>query len=349
MTSSHVDFLIAGQGLAGSLLAWQLLNKGRQVLVVDPCADSTSSRIAAGLIHPVTGRRIVKTWRAEEFIPFAIKTYREIEDHLGETFFEEYPVFEIFHDIKHRNDWLGRSADEGMVGYYGGECGPDSAPEGVIAPYGGCWILKGGWLNTPRFLDALRNQLKHRHSFLQDQINSKEITFTEKGIDWKNIHASTFIDCTGYTFMKSRHEVQALFNPCKGELLKIRMKGFPSDIVIHGNINLIPLGGWTYLAGSTYDFNNLDCERTPSAMNKLKEAITKMASPAFEILEHHAAIRPSTADRRPLIGTVPGTPGHYVFNGLGSKGVMLAPWMAAHLAKHLVGDSPLDREFSLLR
>lgn len=349
MTFSHVDFLIAGQGLAGSLLARQLIKKGSRVMVVDPCSTSTSSRIAAGLIHPVTGRRIVKTWRAEEFIPFAIETYRENEDQLGETFFEEYPVFEIFHDIKHRNDWLGRSADEGMVGYYGGECGPDSAPEGVIAPYGGCWILKGGWLNTPRFLDALRNQLKHRNSFLQDEINAGEIDFSATGVQWKNIHADTFIDCTGYAFMKTNHEIQALCKPCKGELLKIRIKGLPSDIVIHGNINLIPLGGWTYLAGSTYDFNKVDCERTPSALMKITEELARIARPSFEVMEHHAAIRPSTADRRPLIGPVPGKHRHYVFNGLGSKGVMLAPWMAAHLAKHLVGDSPLDREFSLLR
>lgn len=349
MTSSHFDFLISGQGLAGSLLSWQLIKHGRRVLVVDPCSTSTSSRVAAGLIHPVTGRRIVKTWRADEFIPFAVKTYREIEDQLGEIFFEEYPVFEIFHDIKHLNDWLGRSADEGMSGYYGGECGPESVPGGVIAPYGGCWILNGGWLNTQRFLDALRNQLKNRSCFLQDEINPREITFSQAGIEWKNIRASTFIDCTGYNYMKNSHEGQSLFNPCKGELLKISMKGFPSDIVIHGNINIIPLGGWMYLAGSTYDFNNVDNGATPSALKKLTEEISRVARPSFEVLEHHAAIRPSTADRRPLIGPVPKSRGHYVFNGLGSKGVMLAPWMAEHLAGHLINESPLDSEFSLSR
>lgn len=346
MTLRHVDFLIAGQGLAGSLLAWQLLEKGGKVMVADPGVSHTCSRIAAGMIHPVTGRRIVKSWRADEFIPFAFHTYRNIEERLGDTFLEEFPVFEIFHDIKHRNDWNARSADPGVSEYFGGECAANSVPAGVNAPFGGCWILKGGWLNTNRFIDAIGHMLKRKNCLITEPVEAGKPEFSNGRYIWGEITANVFIDCTGSSFVTSSQSTDLPFNPCKGELIKITTTGIPSDIVIHGTIHVIPIGGNHYLAGSTYDYTYADGDRTEGAHEKITAALKKMIKPSFDILEHHAAIRPSTIDRRPIIGELGTTPGHFVFNGLGSKGVMMAPWMADHLANHLLNNSPLEEEFS---
>ncbi|HBA65740.1 MAG TPA: FAD-dependent oxidoreductase, partial [Methylococcaceae bacterium] len=57
-----IDFLIVGQGLAGSLLAFELIQRNAQVMVVDDGREN-ASEVAAGLINPVTGIRLVKSDR----------------------------------------------------------------------------------------------------------------------------------------------------------------------------------------------------------------------------------------------------------------------------------------------
>lgn len=91
------DFIIAGQGLAGSLLAWFLLKQGSTILVVDDGFQASSSRVAAGIIHPITGRRLVKTWQADTLIPFAFNCYREMESTLDSKFLMKLGYLKLLH------------------------------------------------------------------------------------------------------------------------------------------------------------------------------------------------------------------------------------------------------------
>jgi glycine/D-amino acid oxidase-like deaminating enzyme len=341
LSTNTFDYIIRGQGIAGSLLAWFLLQSGKKVLVVDPVRKNTCSKIAAGLIHPVTGRRIVKSWNADLFIPFARKTYLEIEDKLGERFFEDYPVLELFNDAGHRNDWAGRSADEGMSDYVKEECGPGQLPKGIIASHGGRWVVNGGWVDTRRFTDALRRYLMKSGSFEEGLLEYDQVHFHEDNIQWKEYTAGAIIDCSGVDAIRHPLFSDLPFNPCKGEILQINTHGLPKDMVIHGAMKIIPLGGLEYLTGATYDFNRIDEESTEEGRNKIIAALGKMIDVPYTISSQFASIRPSTKDRRPIIGKHKENNKIYIFNGLGSKGVMMGPWMALQLREFLIkGEEP---------
>ena len=61
MGAAHdVDLIIAGQGFAGSALAMAAAEAGLRFLLADPAPDpgATASRVAAGLITPLAGKRI---------------------------------------------------------------------------------------------------------------------------------------------------------------------------------------------------------------------------------------------------------------------------------------------------
>jgi glycine oxidase len=336
------DCIITGQGLAGSLLAWFLLQAGKKVLVVDPQLENTCSRIASGMIHPITGRRIVKSWNADLFIPFAQTTYRDIEDKLAEKFFEDYPVFEIYNDMGHRNDWAGRSASDGMSEYVKDECDTATAPKGSKAPYGGRWIINGGWLDTRRFLDTIQRFLQGNNSFHQGILKYEEVKFGTDHIIWGEYKASKIIDCSGVSASTHPLFKHLPFKPCKGELLQIESDELPKDCILHGQVNVIPLGGYQYICGATYDFNNIDEIPTQDGKEKLIASLEKTISSSYRISGHFASIRPSTVDRRPLLSQHKDLPLLYIFNGLGSKGVMMGPWMARLLVKHLVYGEELD-------
>jgi len=139
------DYIIAGQGLAGSLLSYYLEMAGKTALVIDPGLFPTSSRIAAGIVHPVTGRRIVKSWRADELIPFAEQAYRLLEQKFRKTFYFNRPILEIFHSVNHMNDWLARSGEDSMQ-HYTGERIESNGIAGINMPLGGMIVRGGGHL-----------------------------------------------------------------------------------------------------------------------------------------------------------------------------------------------------------
>ena len=79
----QVDFLIIGQGISGTWLSYYLKQANKSFLVIDNNQPNSASRIAAGIINPVTGRRIVKTWMIDELLSFLIPAYQELGNELG--------------------------------------------------------------------------------------------------------------------------------------------------------------------------------------------------------------------------------------------------------------------------
>ena len=90
-----MKILIVGQGIAGTLLAWSLRRRGAKVHIADVALPGHSSRAAAGIINPVTGKRFVKSWRFDEFFPVAKNIYQQLEQELGITFWEERPTLRL--------------------------------------------------------------------------------------------------------------------------------------------------------------------------------------------------------------------------------------------------------------
>ena len=106
--TKKLNILIVGQGLAGSLLGWRLLKAGHSVLIVDPGLEHTASRTAAGLINPITGKRLVKTEHLEECLPVAIRLYRQLGEFFGETFWHAKQQVRLFQSDEECEQWEKR-------------------------------------------------------------------------------------------------------------------------------------------------------------------------------------------------------------------------------------------------
>ena len=104
----QTDFLLVGQGLCGTLLSWQLFKEGKSFLVIDDGAENSSSKVAAGIINPVTGRRYVHTWMVEELLDFAQLSYKELGDYLGEPLLHHKSIIDFFPSPQMRNAFVGR-------------------------------------------------------------------------------------------------------------------------------------------------------------------------------------------------------------------------------------------------
>ncbi len=347
--NSPYDFLIIGQGLAGSLLYRELAKKGKRVYFIDKFNPSSSSNVAAGIIHPITGRRIVKTWMADTLIPFAESTYKEIETQFNEQLFFRKNILELIHTAKEQNDWSMKSSSEEMKNYFSDEKTENLYSDVLADEPKKISIAQAGWLNVSRMVQLFRKQLEENNALLDEDFSHDQLSLNTDGIIYKNIHAEKIIFCEGYHASQNPFWKHLPFLPSKGELLTIYSEKLNLDHIITKTIFLLPLGNHLYKVGSTYSWDELNEVPTEKAKQELTDQLNKIIKVPFEVVDHKAAVRPTVKDRRPFIGLHPNHPQVGIFNGLGTKGVLLAPYFANHFAEYLVSSAKLLEEVDVKR
>ncbi len=349
--TEQVDSLIIGQGLAGSLLAWRLLQRGERVVVVDNAHRSSSSTVAAGLINPVTGKRLVKTVGVDETLPVARESYRELEQLLGLELLVEKPMLRLFHSAQERERWQKRLTEEGYRPYLGEMLEPEELPPPVTASHGGGRQLQTAYLRTTPLLHGLREWLEQQQSYRQAQFDYGELKLEEGDVHWRDIHARRVIFCEGYKGAANPWFGTLPFQPAKGEFLTLRSDTTLPDLIINSGRWLMPRSDGLYRAGASYDHEQLDETTTAEARQMLLQALPGFLSPApeFEVVAQQAGVRPTTSDRQPFLGAHPNHSSVMIFNGFGSKGSLLIPWHVERMVEWLHETKPLPEACDIER
>ena len=335
----HVDYLIIGQGLAGSMMSWFLLNEDKSILVIDPDLEVTSSKIGAGIFNPVTGRRINKTWLADDLFPFADQTYRTIEERFKTNFWHPKPIARIFASPKEQNDWLARSGEPAVSRYMSDDVRVD---ENVISSHGVGGIRQGGWLDIPSFLDAIRSWLSDQKALITDHFNLEELTIADS-LQWKDVETQHVIFCEGHCATNNPWFNWLPFSPAKGELVTVAMQLSEDQILNRGNF-VLPMGNGYFKIGATFQHDYSDELPTPENKTELLDGLARLTHVPYKVVDHTAAIRPTTLQRKPFVGKHPENEQLSILNGFGTKGVTLAPYFANQLTRHLLYNEPINEE-----
>jgi len=325
---SSPEFVIVGQGLAGTTLAWPLLRRGRRVLVIDREDGSSASRIAAGLITPVTGKRLAKSWRWDELFPAAAAFYRSVEAETGTRLFSQQPSLRLFADEAEHDEFHRREANilRGLV-----RTVSTINSDWFAAPFGGFEMPSAARLEVSRYLDASREYFRARGAYLRAEIDPREV-----------IEADTVIFCRGFAADSDPWFGRIQFNAAKGEILTIRVPGLAEERVVHRGLWLVPLGDSLYRVGATHTWEPLNSFPTPEGRAEIESKLRLFLKPPYEVIDHNAAVRPVIDAGYPVLGRHPESPRVVFFNGLGAKGSLLAPFFANQLAAHLCGEGEID-------
>jgi glycine/D-amino acid oxidase-like deaminating enzyme len=139
------------------------------------------------------------------------------------------------------------------------------------------------------------------------------------------------------------------FNAAKGEILTLRIPGLAEQRVVHCGVWLAPQGGDVFRCGATYSWDRLDCDPTAAGRAEIESRLREFLRLPVEVLDHHAAVRPVVDAGFPVLGRHPAFPQLAYFNGLGSKGSLLAPLFAGQLAACLLGEREPDPEVDVRR
>ncbi len=346
---SEFDFIILGQGIAGTSLAWCLRWAGSRFLVVDRQEAVTSSRIAAGLVTPITGQKLIKSWRFDEFWPTAIEFYRRVQQETKTQLFARRSMVRLFaNDVDAAT--FQRRWDAGE--YFGivSQSVRLVNEKWFDNPSGGFEMSEGGQLDVPGYLDASRRIFADEGAFLTSDVDvSRDLRIDHDGVVIPNlgVRSKTLVCCQGFEAINNPWFRDVQFKPAKGEILTLRIPSLKESRVVHNGVWLVPYSGELFKAGSTYDWKTLDCACTENGRNEIVKKLSSFLRLPFEVVAHEAGVRPIHRNQYPILGRLPAEPRIACFNGLGSKGVLHAPYFADQMARMLMEGRQVDSTVDL--
>lgn len=343
---SHPDILIVGAGLAGTTLAWQLHRRGVPFAIVDSGEKNSSSRIAAGFINPITGQRLALSWRYRELLDSARTFYSQVEATVGGSLLVRRPMVRLFQNDLEFERYGRKAADFGELVR---PPAPPLSSDDFDFGAGGFELPDAMQLNVAAYLNRSRTVFADRYFECAIDprsivIEPDSVTVPELGQLYRRI-----VFCQG-AIARTNPLFEGLpFAPAKGEMLTLRVPGLNEDRIVNRGVWLARLEGELYRAGSTYDRDNLDSIPTTAGRADICSRLGEFLRRPFEVVDHVAAVRPILDDRKPLLGLHPRFATVAFFNGLGSKGSLLAPYFAGQLADALLGVGSIDAEVDLGR
>lgn len=318
-----VTWTIVGQGLAGTCLAWEFWQRGVPFTILDQ-ERGGSSRVAAGLINPVTGKNYEASKDIARFLPQAIQFYQFVEQQLGLRIWHPHPILRLAADEKEWDKMRSKSQQEDVAHWLA----RDGKPFAIEGWLGAIELHGGGRLDTLTFLDASRGFFRQAGCYHQRAISPGDTT---PGTIW----------CEG-----AKGLIAGRYGPhrcAKGEILTVAADWDESVIRIGSGGWLVPIGAGRFKVGATYQWDPLDETPTANGLEQLRANARRLGGESFELIDHQAGIRPILRRSEPLIGPI--GKDQWMFNALGSKGSLYAPGIAAQLSAWLIDDIPCEPHY----
>jgi glycine oxidase len=344
----HFENVIVGQGLAGSAMAWTLHWAGQSVLLLDRAEQNTASRVAAGLITPATGKRLVVSAKYREQFTAAKNFYRRVEQETARTFFSEVEMLRLFEDEAGRAEFMNRSDHEkwAQVSEWAGVL------QAGKAVHKGIRMQQAGRLDIKSYLSATRRFFEERGCYRETEFTAGECEQEEDKADHSTgitlvtqaAVANRLIMCTGAATTSFFPEVPN--NPARGDILNVRIPGYERREVVHRSIWIAAEGDGTQTVGSTYDWNYLSSEPTEKGRKEILGKLSRVIEGPVEVLDQVAAVRPTMKDYEPVLGRHTKWQNVFVLNGFGSKGTLLAPSMAEKLLESMEGTAEQEAKYN---
>ena len=343
----EVDYLIIGSGLAGIAFAETCLLHHKKTMVLNDTSQN-STTIAGGLYNPIVLKRFTKIWEAEAQLAISIPFYRKLEDKLGTTFLYEIPLLRKLNNIEEQNNWFAASDKPSLSNYLSSEL-ETLNNEAVQSNYKFGKVHETGFLDTKKLKESYTNYLIIKNCYSEQTFDYSKLEINEDFIEYKDIRAKQIVFAEGFGIHNNPYFNNLPLEGTKGELLVIKAENLQLKEIINSSIWILPLENNLYKVGATYNWQDKTNQKTKAGKLELLTSLKELIICDFEVVEHLAGVRPTVKDRRPLLGKHHLHNQLYILNGLGTRGVLFAPYLSDKLFQFIENGIPLDNEISIER
>lgn len=337
----QTDYIIVGQGICGTMLSWFLHKEGKSFIIFDETCENSSSKIAAGILNPVTGRRYAYTWLIEQVMPFALQVYEEMGRYFNSRFISEKSIIDFFPTPQMRNAFLERLTENDTYLH----TFPDQNKFNQFFTYDfGCGEISPAYIvHLQELMEAWRRKLLELKMIREEKLDENEIKISEDGISYNDITAQKIIFCEGIPATANHWFHMLPFAPNKGEAITIECRDLNNEHVFKKGLMLAPLQEKNFFwVGSNYQWEFANDRPSAEFLEHVQDVLNGWLKFPYKIISHTAAIRPATIERRPFAGFHPLNKNIGILNGMGTKGASLAPFFALQMVQHLIHKLPID-------
>lgn len=341
------DYIIVGGGLAGLAFA-QYCRKNNRTFLLFEDGSQKASLIAGGLYNPVVLKRFTSIWNAQAQLQCADEFYRELATDLKCKLDYPLSLYRVLHSVEEQNNWF-TAADKPTLSSFLATPLVHNAHPSIEAPFHLGSVANCGYVDTKMLLQQFHHRLESEEVLIRESFNYGDIAIDEAGITYHEIRANHIVFAEGFGLSQNPFFHTLPLDGTKGELLVIRAPELKLDAIYKSGVFIFPLGDDLYKVGATYDWQDKTDLPTPGAREELVQGLKSFIKVDFEVVAHYAGVRPTVKDRRPLIGTHPLHSNVHILNGMGTRGVLLAPAMAKALFESLELGIPLDPHVDIQR
>ena len=343
----EVDYIIVGLGIAGLTICEQFETRNKRFIVFDS-GEVTSTAVSGGVINPVVLKRFTTAWNAKVHLDTAITFYNKLSTKLDEKIISDISVLRIFASIEEQNDWIVASDKIELDSFLSSEILSSENPQ-INAPYGLGKVTGAARIYPDRMLQSYKTYLDSTNrliseAFQYDLIQQESATFVYKGI-----RTNQFIFTEGSGVIHNPFFPKKLLIPNKGEYLIIKAPKLRLEEILKGPLFVIPLGEDLYKVGATYNREDISMAPTDNAREEIAGKLKSMIHSPFEIINQVSGIRPTTKDRKPVLGAWLNNERMVYFNGLGTRGMSMAPMMARILCEFLEDGTDIPPDIDIKR
>jgi glycine oxidase len=341
------DYIIVGSGLAGIAFAETLLQQGKSFIVFDNYSQN-STQIAGGLYNPVILKRFSQVWNANSQLEIAHAFYKIIEQKLSIHLDYKIPIYRKFFSVEEQNNWFAASDKPNLTPFLSTSI-VHKKYNNIDSPFGYGEVLETGYVDTAGLLKVYHDYLRSNNWLYEDAFDYDSLKLFETHIEYQNLKAKHIVFAEGFGMHSNPFFNYLPLDGTKGELFIIQAADLDLDVIINTSVFILPLGNSLYKVGATYNWDDKTNSPTEAGKQELIDRIKELINCDFEIIEHYAGVRPTVKDRRPLLGTHPDHKNIHILNGLGTRGVMLAPAMAQDLYNFIEKKEPLEKAIDIKR
>ncbi|TDQ30233.1 NAD(P)/FAD-dependent oxidoreductase [Tenacibaculum caenipelagi] len=345
--NKKVDYIIVGLGLSGIAFAEQLIENNKSFVVFEN-SSQVSSVVAGGVYNPVILKRFTPVWNGHEQLQKALPFYKQLEEKLNLTLEYSFITKKVFTSVGDENNWFIAS-DKPMLSHYMNPKVQKEKIKGVIGDFGFGELKGTGRIDTPLLVTAYKEYIKSLGNLIEEAFDYEKLTFEDNTVQYNNITGKRVVFSEGFGLKKNPFFNYLPLNGTKGETITIHAPELQIDFLLKGSVFVMPLGNDNYKVGATFNWTDKTSIPTEEGRKELEEKLQKIISVPYTVIEQSAGIRPTVKDRRPLVGVHPKYTQLAVLNGLGTRGVMVAPTVAKNLFNYLEKGEKLDSEIDIKR
>ena len=343
----NVDYIIVGCGLAGIAFCEQLKKHYKTFVIFDDRSQLSSS-VAGGLYNPVVLKRFTSVWKGKEQLELALPMYSNIEKELDIKLDHKIPVYRRFASIEEQNNWYAASDKAGLTRWLSPKIINNDNPN-INAEFGFGEVLETGRIDSPFLIESYKKHLKEKDQFIAEEFFYNELVLDDSLVSYKNIKAQNIVFAEGFGVKQNPYFNHLPLKEAKGELVIIEAPDLKIDYVLKSSVFLIPIYDDKYIVGATYNWKDKTNSVTQEAKEELLNKLKPVLKCNYKVVGQVAGIRPTVIDRRPLVGVHKEHDKMFVLNGLGTRGVMIAPYIAKQLYNLIQDRVPLDEEIDITR